>query len=93
MLHLLNPADRAEQIRFLKQLEKEREEEMTIPQIYILVEGGVVQEVRLTHDLAAHVTVFDLDNIKAEYEDIEHGQREECGLTWDDAAEHSKAVW
>lgn len=40
MLHLLNIADRAEQIRFLERLEKEREEEMSKPSIYIFVEGG-----------------------------------------------------
>ena len=65
MLHLLNLADRAEQIRFLEQMEKEREEEMSKPSIYIFVEGGTVQEVRVTHDLEiAGIVVFDRDSRK-----------------------------
>lgn len=96
MLYLLNLADRAEQIRFLERLEKEREEEMSKPSIYIFVEGGMVQEVRVTHDLElAEVVVFDRDVIKAEYEDEDEaqGEKEQYGMTSADAIEHSKAVW
>lgn len=94
MLHLLSIADRAEQIRFLERLEKEREEEMSKPSIYIFVEGGMVQEVRVTHDLKlAEVVVFDRDVIKAEYEDEAQGEKEQYGMTSADAIEHSKAVW
>lgn len=101
MLHLLNLADRAEQIRFLKRLEKEREEEMSKPSIYIFVEGGMVQEVRVTHDLElAEVVVFDWDNVEDErrefpgkLEPLGRVEKRLYGMTSADAIEHSKAVW
>lgn len=101
MLHLLNIADRAEQIRFLERLEEEREEEMSKPSIYIFVEGGMVQEVRVTHDLElAEVVVFDWDNVEDErrdiagiFEPVDKVEKRMYGMTSTDAIEHSKAVW
>lgn len=101
MLHLLNLADRAEQIRFLEQMEKEREEEMSKPSIYIFVEGGMVQEVRVTHNLEiAEVVVFDWDNVEDErreflgkFEPVDEAEKRMYGMTSTDAIEHSKAVW
>lgn len=102
MLHLLNVADRAEQIRFLEQMEKEREEEMSKPSIYIFVEGGMVQEVRVTHNLEiAEVVVFDKDDMKADQGESDDGKLEPLdsvaqrlyGISMTDVIEHSKAVW
>lgn len=103
MLHLLNIADRAEQIRFLERLEEEREEEMSKPSIYIFVEGGMVQEVRVTHDLELEkIIVFDRDNARDEQQENEttgklepigEAEKRLYGMTSNDAIEHSKAVW
>lgn len=103
MLHLLNPADRAEQVRFLERQDKEREEKMNKPSIYIAVRGGTVQQVRATHDLeTANIVVFDHDDVEADQgEDEVTGKLEPLGkveerlygMTWADAVEHSKEVW
>ena len=89
-LYLLNVADRERQIRFLKRLEKEREEEMEKPQIYILVEGGVVREVRVAGIEAPKVTVFDRDDVFDLGMPAKEAEKELYGMTWDEACEMSK---
>lgn len=102
MLHLLNVADREWQRRFLEQQAKEREERMSKPSIYIFVEGGMVQEVRATHELELEaLVVFDKDDMRADQGESDDGKLEPLdsvaqrlyGMSIKDAVEHSKAVW
>lgn len=74
---------------------------MSKPSIYIFVEGGMVQEVRVTHDLElAEVVVFDWDNVEDErrefpgkLEPLGKVEKRLYGMTSADAIEHSKVVW
>ncbi len=69
---------------------------MTLPQIYILIEGGVVQAVRTTHGLKCELVVFDIDSRDSdridENETDEQAEKRLFGMTWDDAYEHSECV-